>query len=83
MYEKLNEPISVLALFEDGRLRPLRFRWHNQVYRILKVTGHWIVHEGEHRHHYYAALCEGANLFEMSYDSRHTTWQLRSVYIDG
>ena len=83
MYEKLDESIAVLVLFEDGHVHPLRFRWNGQVYRIAKVTGHWIAHEGENRRHHYAALCEGSNVFEMCYDPKTAAWQLLSVYIEG
>ena len=33
------EPIDVIALFEKGRMRPVRFRWKERVYKIVKVTG--------------------------------------------
>jgi len=83
MYEELDEPIAVIALYADGRLRPLRFRWSGRVYRIARVTGHWIVQEGDNKHHHYAVLCERSNVFEICYDSKNLGWRLRSVYLDG
>ena len=83
MYEKLDEPIAVLALFEDGHLRPLRFRWNGRAYSITKITGHWIVHEGQSKRHHYAVLCEQSSVFEMRYDPKNASWQLLSVYLDG
>lgn len=83
MYEELDEPIAVLALFEDSHLRPLRFCWNGRVYHIARITGHWIVHEGQNRRHHYAALCEGSNVFELCYDPKNIAWRLRSVYING
>lgn len=83
MHEELDEPIAVLVLFEDGQLRPLRFRWNNRTYRIDRITGHWIVHEGQNRHHHYAALCEGSDVFELCYDPKHTAWWLRGICVEG
>ena len=40
-------------------------------------------HEGQNRRHYYVALCEGSNVFELCYDPKNTAWRLRSVYIEG
>ena len=39
MFETLNDSVDVLAVFEGGRLRPLRFRWKGRVIRIGRVTG--------------------------------------------
>ena len=83
MYEEFDEPIEVIALYEDGHLRPLRFRWNGWVYRVLRVTGHWVVHEGQTKRHHYAVLCGGSDVFEMCYDPKKIAWKLLSVYLDG
>ena len=83
MYEELDEPIAVIALYMDGHQRPLRFRWNGRVYRIARITGHWVVQEGANRHRHYAVVCEKSNVFEISYDPKDLGWRLRSVYLDG
>ena len=83
MYEQLDDPIAVIALHEDGQIHPLRFRWNGQAYHVGRVTGHWVVHEGESKHHHYTALCEKSGVFELCYDAQHIAWRLRSVYLDG
>ena len=83
MYEEFDEPIEVIAWYKDGHLHPLRFRWNSRVFRIARITGHWIVHEGQDRCHHYAVLCEGSDVFEICYDLKNMAWRLRSVYLDG
>ena len=49
MFETLNQPVDVLTVFLEGRVRPLRFRWKGRVIRVKKVTGEWSRREGSHR----------------------------------
>jgi hypothetical protein len=41
MYQDMDEPIDVVVLFEKSQIKPARFRWNGQVYKISEVTGHW------------------------------------------
>ena len=83
MYEHLDESIAVIALFEQGRLRPIRFRWKDRVYRIARITGQWIAYQGQRKLHHYAALCEGSSVFELCYDPANTAWRLQGVHLDA
>jgi len=47
MYQELNDPVDVLALFQDGSIKPERFRWKGHVHRVAQVTGSWKTDKGE------------------------------------
>jgi hypothetical protein len=83
LYEGLQEPIAVIALFESGKLSPLRFRWGGRVYRVREITGRWVVPKGENRHTHYALVCGDEGTFEISYDQQKTSWKLRTILLGG
>jgi hypothetical protein len=38
MDQEINQPIEVMAVFEKGRMLPVRFRWNGRVVKIVHVT---------------------------------------------
>jgi hypothetical protein len=79
MYQEIEEPIDVIALFEKGRMRPVRFRWKERVYRIAKVTGDWQSEVGRYRLRHFAVIDEASNFFELSFDQYDSVWSLAKV----
>jgi hypothetical protein len=80
MFESLNDPVDMLTAFEDGKLTPLRFRWHGRVIRIHKVTGRWSRREGQSLLRYFAVEDEHSNSFELCYDPRGPRWILSRAW---
>ena len=39
MFETLNQPVDVLTVFLEGRVKPLRFRWKGRVIRVMRPCG--------------------------------------------
>jgi hypothetical protein len=76
MFETLNQPVDVLTVFLEGRVRPLRFRWKGRVIRVKKVTGEWSRREGSHRLAYFSVESQGAESYELCYDPRGPNWTL-------
>jgi hypothetical protein len=81
--ESLNQPIEVLSVFAEGRLRPLRFKWRNQVVRVSRVTGEWDRQEGIGLVRYFAVLAENSDYFELAYDVQQTRWRICRVWLEG
>jgi hypothetical protein len=76
MYQEIEEPVDVIAVFEKGRMSPVRFKWKERVYKISKVTGTWHSEVGKYRLKYYAVMDDSSNFFELSFDERDTCWML-------
>ena len=76
MFETLQQPVDVLTVYLDGRVRPLRFRWRGKVIRVKRVTGEWTRREGSHRMTYYSVEGNGAETYELCYDPRGPSWVL-------
>src|SRR5256885_4133087 len=49
MIESIHDPIEVITMFGNGKMRPIRFRWKNKIVKVAKVTGDWIRHEGQNK----------------------------------
>jgi hypothetical protein len=83
MLELLNQPIEVLSLFAEGRVRPLRFRWRNRVVKVRRLTGEWVRQEGIGRVQYFSVLAENDDYFELAYDVDQGSWRLCRVWMEG
>ena len=40
-FEEIHEPVEVIALFRQGRVSPLKFRWRERIYRVNRINGNW------------------------------------------
>jgi len=49
MIESIHDPIEVITMFGNGKMRPIRFRWKNKIVKVAKVTGDWVRHEGQNK----------------------------------
>ena len=83
MLEALNQPVEVLSLFSEGKVKPLRFRWRGRVVRVRRVTGEWVRQEGIGRVHYFSLLSEGSDYFELAYDVDQSHWRICRVWLEG
>jgi len=82
--ETIQEPVEVIALFREGKLSPLRFRWRQRVYRIARINGGWDTEEGATRFHHFAVMSDdGSDVFELSYNTRAHQWRIEKVSLVG
>ena len=82
MYQDLDDPVEVIAVFSHQQLRPLRFKWKDRVYKITRVTGTWKKLEGEYIVRFFAVLDEETNVFQLMYNERLTDWTLTKVWVE-
>ncbi|MBU1982807.1 hypothetical protein KJ815_00200 [bacterium] len=75
--------MEVIALFRDGRISPLKFRWRNRVFRVLRINGGWNSEEGTTRFHHFAVVSEGPDVYELSYNVRAHSWRIEKVSLVG
>ena len=82
MYQDLDDPIEVIAVFTDHQLRPLRFKWRGKVHRITRITGSWKKLEGEYIVRFFAVVDDQTNVFQLTYNERLTDWTLARVWVE-
>ncbi|MBL7074655.1 hypothetical protein ISS37_05375 [candidate division KSB1 bacterium] len=82
-YEYINESVDVISLSQGGKMRPLRFRWNQMVYKVSQISGHWVTNEGASRFYHYAVLCGTDDVFELCFDSVGMNWRITRVCLAG
>ncbi len=83
VYEEIFEPIEVITFFENGHVRPLRFKWKGNVYRIRRVNGTWSTRDGDRYQVYFSVNAEGPDCFELVFNAGDFKWQLARVALEG
>jgi hypothetical protein len=82
MYQEINDPVDVLVLFEDGTLKPQRFRWKGHVHRVEQITGAWKTDKGAFKLRHFALMDEEANFFQLAYDEQTLRWKVTRVWVE-
>jgi hypothetical protein len=84
MYEEINEPIDVIALFtEHGQLQPFRFRWKSGAFKISKILSTWKVAEVPNLRIHFSVKAQSPDCFELVFDTQKFTWKLAKVSLPG
>jgi hypothetical protein len=77
--QKIREDIRVAVIFGPGTaIRPVWFDWRRRKYAVREVTYSWQERQGEATILHFA-VSDGANLFELAYDTAKRTWGLAAV----
>ena len=82
MYQDIEEIIDVIAVFENGVMKPLRFRWNGRSVKIKRITGAWKADAGQSKIRYFAVLDNASNFFQLAYDERNTSWTLNKIRVE-
>jgi hypothetical protein len=78
--EEVREAIEVIAVFNSGKVSPIKFRWRDRVYKVQRVNGHWSTEEGTTRFHHFAVMADRVlDVFELQYNERRHDWTLEKV----
>lgn len=81
MYNVVNEPIIVGAIFLSGRIIPRFFVWKRKKYRIEKVTFFWHTKIGSFPVFHFAVISL-ESVYEISYNLKTSNWLLEKVYVE-
>ena len=82
-YEDIGDKLEMIALFRDGRIQPLKFKWRSRVYKIQRVNGEWVSDEGQTRLYHYSIMTSGPDVYELTYNSGTRGWILNRVCLVG
>ena len=78
MSTRLHDPITVAAVFQGGRVRPVWFLRQGRRYAVREVTLAWQTKMG-------SAVClhlsvsDGANEFELVLNQQQLTWHVEAA----
>ena len=78
----MDEPIEVVALFANHKMKPARFRWNGQTYKISEITGDWKTDIGQYKVHHYAVVDSSSNFFQLSFDEHQTSWIISKIWVE-
>lgn len=81
MYEPINQPVQVAALFWDGHAKPLKFLWNGREYPVKSVNLAYARHEGRSKL-YYFTVSDESNYFKLQFNSDDLTWTLLETYVE-
>ncbi len=82
MDQDVNQPIDVIAVFRNGRMAPVRFRWNGRVIKIIRVTGRWKTHEGRFKIMHFAVMDQSSQFCQLSYKERTAEWFLDKIWLE-
>jgi hypothetical protein len=82
MDQEINQPIEVMAVFEKGRMLPVRFRWNGRVVKIVHVTARWRTNEGRFRKKHYSVMNQNSEFFQLTYKERTSEWFLNKIWVE-
>jgi hypothetical protein len=79
MIHQVKEDIRVAVIFGPGNtIRPVWFDWGRRKHEVREVTYSWQAREGTATVLHFA-VSDGANLFELAFNSTNRTWLLTAV----
>ena len=78
MLTEIDEPIEVGVVFRKNAVRPVWFFWKGRKYSLTELTYCWKEKVGDTMIHYFSVF-DGANTFELCYDSKLLSWKLGKV----
>jgi len=83
VYEDIFEQIEVISLFNEGKIRPLRFKWNGRIYKVNKINGHWVNPQGYTKQHHFSIIADSSDYFEIMLDTSNFEWQIARVCLEG
>jgi hypothetical protein len=75
---RIDEPITVGAVFDHGQVRPAWFLWQGRRYDHCRVTMRWQTTEGASAI-LHLAVSDGSTVFELTMNHRTLAWRLAAV----
>ena len=81
MYQTVGEPIEVLALFNQGQIKPVSFKWRQRVYKIAQVTKKWSSPAGKYKLLHFGIVDTQDNFFEIRYSEEDSCWAIIQTWV--
>jgi hypothetical protein len=81
MDQEIDQPIDVIALFQEGKIIPVRLRWNERVIKIVRVTGTWKTSKGRSTIRHFAVVDKDSQFCQLSYRERTSEWFLDKIWM--
>ena len=75
MYEKIQEPVEVLAAFRNEQTEPMVFKWGNRYYQVNKVNLVHTEHNGREKVYHFSVSNDTA-AYRLSFRTETLRWML-------
>jgi len=83
MIEEINDPIDVMTVFREGKIRPVKFKWTGRTYAVSRVAYSWVTKEGSYPVHHFSVLTDGNSVYELLFNTYTLDWVLAKVHLIG
>jgi hypothetical protein len=83
MITEISEPITVAAVFRQGRVTPKVFSWRGRRYQVKQVLGDYHYFKGFYRQNCYSITCDTSDVFEIALDTEDMSWRLERMHVEG
>lgn len=78
MYQKIDEPIQAVVLFNGKRVEPVFFKWGNRQYRVTRVNLVHAERQGREKQ-YVFSVSDDANAFRLRFSTETLKWTLEET----
>lgn len=77
-YEKIQEPIEVMAVFHKEHAEPMTFKWGTRYYQINQVNLVHSEHDGREMIYYFSVSSDTA-AYRLSFRTKSLKWMLEEM----
>ena len=78
----LDERIDVVSAFVGGKVKIIRFRWKQTIFKVDTITGRWVKREGPYPVYNFSVAANGNDIYEISFNARTLAWKLNAMYLE-
>ena len=81
-FENINETIQVITHFDGKSIRPLRFLWRGNTYRVNHINGIWHDMNGAEKNFHFHVSTRESGSFELVYSNSNFIWKIGRVCME-
>ena len=82
MYQPIHEPVSVAGVYEQGKFRPVKFRWKEKLLPISEICSVHDFRDGSVQKRRFSVMASG-NVYLLEFDRRQETWMLEQIWLES
>lgn len=82
MYQPIHEPVSVAGIYENGKFRPVKFRWRQKLLNITEVCSVHDFRDGTVRKRRFSVMAQGT-VYLLEFDRSQESWILEQLWIES
>lgn len=79
MFEVINQPIKVQAIFNHGQIKPINFSWGNSNFKVNKIVFKHTRRLGQVILYHFSVLSNQIT-YELEFNNHNLIWKLLKVY---